>query len=532
MNTNIILDRIDNDILDSEIDVLIAIGESYHKILNILSYSDYDEAVIMESYSIFIESDNDSEKASVGKKIKELFKKVLGYIQAAIKKITDIFEKKILKSDKFVIASANAAAIADAIVNKNYVVTEGFEDLDDYDDIYQEAKSEEEKKADDDRKRMMRAAAIKKHQHKKEYKERARMEKKLEKADELAKAGEKEKADKMLNKIDDESKKKLIQTITKEYSTKLSQKLLTKDEINKLVDHIIQMNSREDYIKFQQDLKKAQSDPKFKKVLEATNYNMKFCNAITEHYKKINANKSELLRQYNLSKMKKVLSKEEIERRVALIESFSNTLGSALNEMTNTDNFSSTNMTNALYGNGSLFALTASAMANLYDKIKIGAMEAKSANEAMRYYGMLMYESHIDFDDAVYEDNKERKELGMKLDKISETVLFSLNQIKENSYGWLDEWINGRAFEKNNIFCIYLGGPIGAVCKIIGLAVFGPVALIPNPVDPLMFFAQKKIAKTMNPGIKKESKRHYERTHPRETAALKQYENDEKNKGV
>ena len=106
---NDILNYIDEVTFRSEIDVLIAVCESYEKALAIISNEDYSETIIQESFSIYME---DGEE---GFSIKALFKKVILFFKNVCAKIKGLFQRCISVNKQKYIQSYNTLLIVDEL---------------------------------------------------------------------------------------------------------------------------------------------------------------------------------------------------------------------------------------------------------------------------------------------------------------------------------------------------------------------------------------------------------------------------------
>ena len=115
-------------------------------------------------------------------------------------------------------------------------------------------------------------------------------------------------------------------------------------------------------------------------------------------------------------------------------------------------------------------------------------------------YGKMLYDAHINFDNAVFFDKEERKEIGMEANQISGKILFALDQIKEESYGWADDrFFNKQSYGKNNPLTAYLGGPFTMMISIAGVIIGGPATLIPTFGTAASYAALRSVAKGLNP---------------------------------
>ena len=114
----IILECVEDARVESEIDVLLAIGEGYSKILTIASENDFKNMdTVMESFGIFMEADSDNN--SSGQKntssIKTLFTKIINFVKETFKKISGVFKKKFINNKSNIYLVGNILRIMDAL---------------------------------------------------------------------------------------------------------------------------------------------------------------------------------------------------------------------------------------------------------------------------------------------------------------------------------------------------------------------------------------------------------------------------------
>ena len=116
----IILEYVEDARVESEIDVLLAIGEGYSKILTIANENGFENLdTIMESFGIFMESDSSSDDNSSGNKttssIKALFAKIINFIKEAFRKISGVFKRRFVDNKKNIYLAGNVLRIMDAL---------------------------------------------------------------------------------------------------------------------------------------------------------------------------------------------------------------------------------------------------------------------------------------------------------------------------------------------------------------------------------------------------------------------------------
>ena len=114
----IILEYVEDARVESEIDVLLAIGEGYSKILTIASENDFKNMdTVMESFGIFMEadSDNNSSGQKNASSIKTLFTKIINFVKETFKKISGVFKKKFINNKSNIYLVGNILRIMDAL---------------------------------------------------------------------------------------------------------------------------------------------------------------------------------------------------------------------------------------------------------------------------------------------------------------------------------------------------------------------------------------------------------------------------------
>ena len=460
---DIILEAISDTIEESEINVLIAIGESYCKYITMLNNAMDDEVVIQEMSSplLFMEDfgenvnyDKDYSPAGVINKIKTFFMNVFGYIKKSLSKIISIFTKRFDVYKSKVIGTINICNLAKRIVNSNYVVTESFiqEEMDPA--TYKE---------------LIKQANEKKAAVKRELKE---------------------------------SEKGHIKHVLKsEYIDALNKRILTDRELDEFVKVFQEMSSKDDFDKLKSNIDAIQKNNSsdFEDIIKAQ---QSMLSSINKHLDQIHDSETKFINEWIKEEKTEKLGEKEIEMRLELINNFSNSLGSLFNEIFKTKTFSKENIEGLFFGQNGRFdsydaiGNTLKYALSLIPKVKTGSKELLKSLDT---YGDRLYQAHINFDDAVFENEQKRKELGMKTDKTARLILFGLNQIKEESYGYTDDKLfNKRAYDFFNPVSAYLGGPFTMIMKTIITFIAGPMALVPGPSDFLSFAIFRKLCTSMN----------------------------------
>lgn len=467
----------------SEIDVLIAIGESYVKELEMMYNLGFDGKLIQES-CLFMETEDlnktdNNKQQGIGSYIKNLFSKVFNYIKSAFNKIISVVKNKFSKNQRYIAASANLFAIADQIINMSSNYSEGYnDDIDDYDYLYQEGlfKTDEEKFAN---------AVVK--EAKKAVKKKGKEEKKSQ----------------------DQVIRELEKAMKKQFSNEIYTRLLSKSEIQSIARKATHMIDKKDFNKLKEELKKMQSSSDMRHISDETKRALDLIESLKNVDVEANREIQKMTQQITLIDKTNKHGKLDTDMRVKLVEDFANTMGKTLNKLSGTQHLSEDNLKNVIYGNGSIFATVASYFAAVFKRIPEAVKNATHLQTTASEFGRELYEAHIDFDDAVFDDEQKRKEYGLRMNNVARTTLFALDQIKEESYGWADdEWFNRQSYGKNNIITSYLGGPVTCIMKILNCLFAGPVALGVGVSDIISYVCFRKVAKTFNPdGYYRESNR-------------------------
>ena len=468
MLAEMIMEQVTDVAEQSEIDVLIAIGESYSKYLDILCYSD-DVTLIQESY-LFMEDGESSD--NILTKIKNVFIKAVQYIKAAISKIVGFIKKKFIKYTAAVNTTYNIARIAAAIydINPDTVVKESA-------DVYVEALTPEEA----ERRKALHRAELKKQQVKKEIQSNNR------------------------------ATKEIYKGLKKNYAADINRRLLTNSEIKEIAKEVERNSTKEELIKFKKELESILNKEKdtFSKNLAR---NEAMINNMHDTFVGINKATQEASQQANVAKKVDKLGAEDVMMRLDLMEKFSKTMGSVLNDLGNTQAFTYENLVNDFYGEADVSGM----LSRLSNRVKAlsekisptqARMEAASRSssdissllDSIGQHGADLYKAHKDFDDAVFADEMKRKELGMKANKSVKNILFALDQIKEESYGYTDDKLfNKLAYDSNNPLASILGGPFTMVFTLVKTIISGPAALALGPMDAAMYGTFRLGAHTTN----------------------------------
>lgn len=437
-----------------ELDTMSAILESYIKLFNIIDELDYNETIIQESGIIdtcIMEVDvtdtnqqsttNDENKESFITKIKNMISNIVGLFKRAIDKLVNIVTNRIYRRKEFLYMVANSCALLSELSNVKSTYKESY-DEDVTDDIIQEGIGDNLRFAAAD-------ARIAKAKHDQEK--------------------QKQKEVKVEQKAVEEQAKMLEQVLNEKYRNEITQRLLSKEQMKTIVSQISSRYPAKELELMNDAIRKLQND-KGTAMTDTTKKNIGFCDRLIQlettnsreaYQQEIKDTTAEKM---NESGMRDVLM------RIDLINKFSDTMGKAMNDMSNTQHFSREAMMNCMY--------TDQPIKNMFDQVASWAAymiknQAKcvKAGDSLKAlaakHGKQLYEGNIAFDDEVFKDTQQRRDLNMKVNKTANVALFAINQIKEETYGWADdEKFNYRTYNCHNPITAAAGGPFTIAFKV------------------------------------------------------------------
>lgn len=525
MIDEIILESVQVESDDANFEVLHALCEYYSKVFKILNECDYNDQIIQEAYTIFVEQDKTIEKTkdketpkkSFGEKFKEFFSKAYNCIKSIFKKLSHLVTSRFVTCKPQLYDIVNTLNVFDALskalsakvhvtmesaeYNEDdcYIEYDDEEYYDEDDELYQEGDqfSRAEKKIEkyqkkqekEQQKQAKQEANEKKKQEKQEAKEKNKQEKQLQKFQQKQIKNEKKEQQQQKKQIKNENKqqkqeakedsqiqnaarKKALSNLNKYFSTERRHALLSKSEINDIVTTIMNNHTTEEMKIIARDIKYIYDTKKegFENLSASAMRNEMLVNQLADFTKESNKHIQELTVLENLQRRKEKTSEADIESRLRVMKKFAETLGGTLNELSKTDNFSYENLRRTVYG-GHEARLITETVNSIMNVIKNAAI----TGEKLDVIGRKLYESHIDFDDAVFDEEKRRKELGLEMSKTIELFLFAIDGIKEETYGWADDWFNRRSFKGNPITMV-AGGPIALCQKGIKAIISGTYA--------------------------------------------------------
>ena len=410
----IILEYVEDARVESEIDVLLAIGEGYSKILTIANENGFENLdTIMESFGIFMESDSSSDDNSSGNKttssIKALFTKIINFIKEAFRKISGVFKRRFVDNKKNIYLAGNVLRIMDALEkveqpNKPNPVNEyDSSDIFSDEDIYQEGLFKPSK---------------------------AKRE-----ADKTAMAF------------------RLKRTYAKEMNLKKLKtaiKSFKKDTWPQFDEGVIRNAAM--LLEMSNSLGKIRS--KMDEMTKPGYLSKLGSRANAEEDKKVQKNIDRQISKNGIDK---------VEQDLKLIENFAETFGKALNYISKRDNFSVANCKRIVYGGHPIkqgLASTADCLFGIFNR-------TSKILPDINKYGELLYDAHETLSDYVKKDERIRNTMNIKMNKVINKLMFVLDAIKEETYGWEDDPFNKQSYGSFNIFTLNAGGPFTIAYKLI-----------------------------------------------------------------
>lgn len=474
---NDILNYIDEVTFRSEIDVLIAVCESYEKALAIISNEDYSEDIIQESFSIYME---DGEN---GFSIKALFKKVILFFKNVCAKIKGLFLRCVTVNKTKYIQSYNALLIVDEL-NKMFssnIFKEYMEDQISA-EVFQEGlfdrKSEQEKEEEE----YMKGQVVR--------------EKEL---NENVKANDKALQDfvKQLRRkvFADDKFTRMLSKNDVENIVKVTCIGASKDELRKLQDAVNDITKNNN---FQGIDKNAVSTIG---LITTTGKSFGDAKAI----KKTNS-----IDDYTRERaQQKIDSNNTIkaEMDIDLLERFAETFGKGYNLLSGRDYLSADNLKAVIYGSEKFITIpatiglfTVSTVFNLLVRAVTGIVNfnPKAIIRDIEDFGKEMDVLDAEFDKFSDQDTVLRKEYGVKLNKtMALTRTAVLDNIKEETYRWEDCPFNARAYN-GDMTSMIAGGPITVTVMLVAMIFFH------KPFEEFLPGATSMgmmgLAKMLNPG--------------------------------
>lgn len=451
------VDAIDTTIMESEINVLISIGQSYQKALSIIESIDDDKNdIVKESYSIFQEGLTDS--------IKGIFSNLFNFFKKIFQNVKNMMLK--IFSDKRLIYTANILRISEQVemIGKSKFVKESYSDNG---DIYQEGlinKTPQEK--------LMATA-------KKAREENIKEQKKAHKEEETI---AKQKAKTILKDTD------ISKYLPKGFNKNTLYRELSENEIINIAEFIAKVAPTSEFDQCVSSIRRIMNESKpsmgiIKKIRLYMTIGQifaeeRFVRAFQElstitPLRKVNANVSMQFANANNDinnkaeekiKYLKETDSDKLEKDLDLIQKFCDTLGKAFNDTSGVSSFEYDKLKNAMYGGRpvkSLLSLLANQFVGMVHNIPAIVKNIDTINT-------YLYTAHHNFAAIYDEDVNIRKELKIKTNKTMQMAMITLDNIKEETYGWTDDQsYNHQTYAHGNPLTFIMGGPFTASVKII-----------------------------------------------------------------
>ena len=456
-----ILNEIDLVKDQSEIDVIVSIVESYQKMLNIIEASNYDETIIQEMCIFTEAADGSDKKKTIVESVKDIFKKLFQAISLGFKKIANKVKKVFATKKEQFITVTNCLRILDVLQNTNVrsVVKEGYTEIEiEFEGIYQEFNN-------------------------------------MEVYDDIIQEGITDnirmyRADKRIEKAIKQQDKPIVDELVKYYNSEIRHHVMSKHDIVCLVRALVMTNPPEKMNDVKKALQQLNNSSQMKSFSAETIHNYELATTLGDE---LIARKAEEIE----NKMKEKMGSNEAMMRLDLIGKFAETLGGAIDRLGGTNNFSKINTANMIYNTNvaekastvvkSGVELVGNTFVALADRANKTIHKLPQTGRTLEQIGADLYHCHIDFDDAVFDDEEKRKQLGMKSDKLAESFLFCADGLKEETYGYKDDWFNKDVFNLFNQgfkgFVIGIpkwiaGGPITLCLTILSYLITGTIGFV------------------------------------------------------
>lgn len=476
---NVILEYVDEVSLCSEIDVLIAITESYRKALSIISDDSYNDAIIQESFSVYMED------GEGGSSIKNLFKKVIGFFKNLCAKVKSIFERVFNTNKKYATQSYNVLCII-AELNKVFSTKTFTEYMNGEitDEVFQEALFDRKSTQEKEEEEYMKGQVAR--------------EKELEKNVKSNDAA-------VQNLVKDLRKKVLVdERLTR---------ILNQNEVENIVRVVCLGASKEELGKLRSAIDQIKHN-NYEGIDKNIYSNLSMIIHTGRAYSEV---KEETFKKgHAISDTTRVAANKNIindntEKTVldiGLLEKFADTFGRELNKLSGRDYFSAENLKAILYGDHKMLnvlttsiGFTISTAFNLITKAAYALATFKPQHilEDISHFGAEIDQMDSDFFNFVDNDTVLRKECSIKLNKTLGVMSTGvLGNIREETYRWGDCPFNTASYGRSNFMTMVAGGPITLTFMFVSMVFFHkPIEeFFPGPGT----MAMMGMARMLNPG--------------------------------
>lgn len=476
---NVILEYVDEATLRSEIDVLIAITESYRKALSIISDDSYSNEIIQESFSVYMED------GEGGSSIANLFKKVLAFFKNVCAKIKGIFSRIFNTNQKYAIQSYNVLCIIGEL-NKIFSTKTFTEYMNGEitDEVFQEALFDKKSSQEKEEEEYMKGQVAREKELEKNVKSNDVAVQNLVK-DLRKKVMVDERLTRMLSQNE-------VETITRVVCLGAN-----KEELGKLRGAIDQIK-HDNYEGIDKNI--------YKTLSMIVHTGRAYGEVKEETFKKSHAVSAKAKERANTTIIKDNTEKTVLD--IGLLEKFADTFGRELNKLSGRDYFSAENLKAILYGDQKVLnvistsvGFTVSTLFNLVTKAAYALATFKPQHilDDIAHFGSEIDAMDEDFFNFVDDDTVLRKECSIKLNKTM-GVLSSgvLGNIREETYRWEDCPFNTLSYGKGNMMTMIAGGPITLTFIFVSMIFFHkPIEnFYPGPGT----LGMMGLARMLNPG--------------------------------
>ena len=493
MNTGI-LEYVDDVAFKSEIDVLIAITESYRKALNIIASEDYSDEIIQESFHIYME---DGEAFS----IRALFKKIINFFKSICAKLKSIVSRCFDSNKRKYIQTYNALMIVNELgrIFSNNIVNEWLSD-EISDEVFQEALFDRKSSQEKEEEEYMKGQVAR---EKELDQNMATKEKNLEKN----------------AKLNEAELRKTVASIRKQvYCDDKFTRLLNKQDVERIVKVACLGASKEELKKLRDAINQIKTTGNFEGIDKKMFDTLKMTINVGESFGKMKEVdrhhiKPNIVISNDVKKAAdKNISRDNTEKTVmhdlSLLEKFADTFGSALNQLAGRDYFSEENLKALMYGPQKIITIPATAggfvLSTVTNLLTKTAYALATFNPKEIYYDITEFGKRMDAVDEEFnkfadDDTKLRKEYGVKLNKTATALRYGvLDNVKEETYRWEDCPFNTLTYGQGNMTTAIAGGPITLTVILVGMIFFHRQLEDFYPGPGLL--GMLGLAKLLNPG--------------------------------
>lgn len=498
MIQSIILESVNEASLESEINVLSSITESYCKALSILEACDYNETIVQESFNMFMEATD--ENGNTVSSIKNLFKRVIDFFKSALNKIKNLISKVFNKNKKIYKTSYNFFLIIDkfnrvfSTKNFNEYVSGNIDE-----DVFMEGLFSKDNEA---------VKEMKQHDKENEKREKDIIKRNNQIEKDLEKRSIN--ATKLKKNEDKEYRKQvegLVRQLRRSFKPDMFVNDLSRNDIRNIVNVTLLGTTKEELVKLKNAVKQITEgkmeniDQQLFKSLE-----MVTCSAYREGMKKFDKHNpldDDIAVSDSPSSM---TTKQRMD--LALWDEFVKTFGQELNRIANRKVFSVNQMNdlindgNKVFGTVKTVALfTGSAVFNLVTRcaFALSMFNPKKIIQDIQQCGMRLNKMHDEFYQYAEEDTKLRKELGIHLNKTMEVMKFGvIDNIAEETYRFTNCPFNTQSYNHGNTVTQIAGGPITLTYVLISMILFKRP--LENFYPSIATMTMMGLAKNMTPG--------------------------------